>query len=116
MNGTLNFMRFFMFVTICACILAACNPLFQKHLREEVRLADGTVLIDERGYTVQKYGEWSGSGGWEPPYMTLEIISSDLSDPPGKWEFAETFIPILFDRRPTTKEWTIIASEARKER
>jgi len=88
--------------------IAACGQVDLKWA-EEVRLADGTVIVVKRGATGEKLGEIGGPGGWEQKEMSVEI---DNPPPnairPPVWRTA--YVPMLLDYDAARREWRIVAT------
>jgi hypothetical protein len=95
---------------VTAAALIGCAA--DKHLQftEQVLLASGEVLIVNRDVKSSPLGEIGGPGGWEAKYMSLEIVGPKNSDNPPRWESEAGLVPIVFDRDPVTKEWTLLAT------
>jgi hypothetical protein len=75
---------------------------------EEVQLQSGEVIVVKRTAKAKPFGEIGGPGGWENEGMTIEIVKPKRADNPPQW--AAKFVPMIFDRDPTTGEWFVVAS------
>lgn len=89
--------------------LGACGKR-EIHFTEEVELANGEVIKVDRHVVAAPFGEVGGPGGWEPKYMSLEIVDPKRPENPPKWESEIGLLPILFDRDPDNGEWTLLAT------
>jgi hypothetical protein len=77
--------------------------------QEEVRMADGEMLLVNRTAKGEKQGELGGPGGWNQTEMTFEIIN-----PPKNWKqppiWREEYVPILLDYQADGHIWSVIAT------
>jgi hypothetical protein len=76
--------------------------------QEEVKMADGQILIVNRTVKGQKFGgPWGEGGGWKTTERVLEVVKlpQDWPSPP-VWRTED--IPILFDYQPEEHTWTIV--------
>lgn len=89
--------------------LSACGKR-EIHFAEEVELANGEIIKVDRHVVAAPFGEVGGPGGWEPKYMSLEIVDPKRPENPPKWESSIGLLPILFDRDPDNGEWTLLAT------
>jgi hypothetical protein len=89
---------------------AGCSLPGSIDFREEVRLSSGEVLTVFREVKTSPLGEIGGLGGWEPRYMSLEIVTEGLANKPGKWESTDGWVPLLLDRDPANSEWVLLAT------
>jgi hypothetical protein len=103
------FVRAVVLTLIAAGALSACGDR-EIHFAEEVELASGEVIKVDRRVMAAPSGEVGGPGGWEPKYMSLEIVEPKRADNPPKWESTIGLLPILFDRDADNGEWTLLAT------
>lgn len=88
--------------------LTACQKRFE--FQEEVQLADGEVINAIREVRSESLGEIGGPGGWEAAYMSFKVLEPSSASRLPKWESTMGLIPIVFDRDPINKEWTLLAT------
>jgi hypothetical protein len=88
-------------------MLTACGRVDVKW-KEEVKLADGRVVIVKRTAKGKTLGEIGGPGGWGATNMTLEIDRPRLPAGPPLW--SERWVPMLFDYDADAKEWFLVAT------
>jgi hypothetical protein len=93
-------------------IVLLCSRACSKRIdfTEEVQLARGELITVQRHVTAEPFGEIGGPGGWEPSYMSLEIVAPKRPDDPPKWESTSGLLPVLFDRDPGNGEWALLAT------
>lgn len=99
-------------VAIALAVVFLCSRSCSRKIdfTEEVQLASGEVITVQRHVTAEPFGEVGGPGGWEPSYMSLEIVTPKRPDDPPKWESTSGLLPILFDRDPGNGEWALLAT------
>lgn len=85
----------------------ACGPS-KIEWREEVQLASGEVVHVRRTAKLKENRIAGGGGGSFNEGMTVEITQPLKRDNPGVW--SARFVPVIFDRDPVTKEWTMVAT------
>jgi hypothetical protein len=103
------FVRAVLLILVAVSALSACGKP-EIHFTEEVELANGEVIKVDRHVVAAPFGEVGGPGGWEPKYMSLEIVEPKRPENPPKWESSIGLLPILFDRDPDNGEWTLLAT------
>lgn len=77
---------------------------------EEVRLADGQIIIAARTAQGKTYSELGGTGGWRDPVeMSVLIVKTpgNLKSPP---EWRDTYVPALLDHDASNNTWSIVAT------
>ena len=77
--------------------------------KEEVRLANGEMIIVKRKVVTSSLGEIGGPGGWDVKFNSFEIIEPDRTDNPKVWQTEEGLLPVLFDRDALTGEWFLVS-------
>jgi hypothetical protein len=92
---------------LIASALSACG-IVDVAWKEEVKVADGQIIIVKRTAEGKALGEIGGPGGWRATRMTLEIDQPRLPTNPPVW--SERWVPMLFDYDPGTKEWFLVAT------
>ena len=92
---------------LAAAVLAACGNV-DVSWKEEVKLADGRMIIVKRTAQGKALGEIGGPGGWRATRMTLEIDRPKRPNEPPVW--SERWVPMLFDYDPESKEWFLVAT------
>ena len=77
---------------------------------EEIRLADGQVIVAARTAQGKTYSELGGTGGWRDPVeMSIWISKSpDGFTLPPEWR--DNYVPVLLDNNTETKTWSIVAT------
>lgn len=85
--------------------------LFSGTLRfkEEVRLANGEMIVVKRKIVTSSLGEIGGAGGWDVKFNSFEIVAPDRFDNPKIWQTEEGLLPVLFDRDAVTGEWFLVS-------
>jgi hypothetical protein len=94
-------------VVPAVAMLAACGNV-DVSWKEEVKLADGQVIVVKRTAQGKALGEIGGPGGWRATRMTLEIDRPRLPTNPPVW--SQRWVPMLFDYDTQTKEWFLVAT------
>lgn len=77
---------------------------------EEVRLADGQVIVAARTAQGKTYTELGGTGGWRDPVaMSISISKAQdgFTSPPA-WR--DNYVPVLLDHNTETNTWSIVAT------
>jgi hypothetical protein len=92
---------------LATAALHACGNV-DVSWKEEVKLADGQIIIVKRTAEGKALGEIGGPGGWRATRMTLEIDRPELPHKPPAW--SERWVPMLFDFDPGTREWFLVAT------
>jgi len=92
---------------LAAAVLNACGNV-DVSWKEEVKLADGQIIIVKRTAEGKALGEVGGPGGWRATRMTLEIDRPNLPHKPPAW--SERWVPMLFDYDPVAKQWFLVAT------
>ena len=87
--------------------LASCGNV-DVSWKEEVKLADGQVIIVKRTAQGKALGEIGGPGGWRANRMTLEIDRPRLPTNPPEW--SQRWVPMLFDYDAQANEWFLVAT------
>jgi hypothetical protein len=90
-----------------AFVLAACGNV-DISWKEQVKLASGEVIVVKRTAQGKRLGEIGGTGGWAATRMTLEIAEPRRPTDPPQW--AERWVPMLFDFDGERKEWLVVAT------
>ena len=93
-----------------AVLLVGCSNQVDLKWQEEVKMADGQILIVNRTAKGQKYGgPWGEGGGWDSKEMSLELVKLPLNwQPPPVWR--TEFVPILLDYQPEGRTWSVVAT------
>lgn len=94
-----------------AFVLLAYFVLIRGTLRfkEEVRLANGEMIIVKRKIVTSSLGEIGGPGGWDVKFNSFKIVEPDRADNPKVWQTEEGLLPVLFDRDVLTGEWFLVS-------
>ena len=101
------FMCFLVFAG--ALTLVGCDRASVKW-SEEVRLADGRMIVVARTAQGRTYSELGGTGGWRDPVeMSIAITKApgDIKLPP---EWRDTYVPVLLDYDESDKSWSIVTT------
>ncbi len=78
--------------------------------REQIQLSSGEVILVDRLFKTESFGEIGGPGGWDAKFNSIEVIESNELDTPPIWTSDAGLIPILFDRDRNTKEWYLVTT------
>ena len=93
---------------IAAIMLARCGDV-NIDWQEEVRMADGEMLLVYRTAKGEKQRELGGPGGWKETEMSLEVLKL-----PDNWKlppiWRKEYVPILLDYQPQEHIWSIVAT------
>lgn len=97
------------FVAASASMLAGCDRASVRW-SEEVRLADGQIVVAYRTAQGRTYSELGGTGGWRDPVeMSISITkSSGNIRPPPPWR--DIYVPVLLDYDTSNKTWSLVAT------
>lgn len=90
-----------------AMLVAACGSSHTEW-KEEVKLQSGELIVLKRTARLKANYIAGGGGGSINQGMTVEIMTPARSDNPAVW--SDRFVPVLFDRDPSTKEWFMVAT------
>lgn len=94
---------------VAALLMAGCDRASVKW-SEEVRLADGQMIVVARTAQGKTYSELGGTGGWRDPVdMSIAITKAPggIKLPP---EWRDTYVPALLDYDDLDKSWSIVAT------
>jgi len=92
-----------------ALTLVGCDRASVKW-SEEVRLADGRMIVVARTAQGRTYSELGGTGGWRDPVemsIALTKAPGDIKLPP---EWRDTYVPVLLDYDESDKSWSIVTT------
>lgn len=78
------------------------------HFKEEVRLANGKIIVIERKIETSSYGEIGGPGGWDMVSNSLELIEQTSTKTQLVWETDRRLSPVLLDWDEDSQEWYLI--------
>lgn len=101
-------MRARWWLTAGALLLAACGKV-DLEWSEQIRLADGRVLVAERTAKGKAFKELGGPGGMKQAEMSLAVVQAPPGlAPPPPWRAA--YVPVLLDYQPSTGTWSLLAT------
>jgi hypothetical protein len=92
---------------LATAIASACGNV-DVSWKEEVKLADGRIIVVVRTAEGKALGEIGGPGGWRATRMTLEIDHPKVPQQPPRW--SERWVPMLLDYDKGTGEWFLVAT------
>ncbi|MDB5801578.1 MAG: hypothetical protein JWL63_2517 [Rhodocyclales bacterium] len=96
------------FVLVLSALLAsACSGTKKTDWKEEVQLADGSVIVVQRSAQAKGFGEMGGPSGLRDLKESLQVVSSPYPMPPS-WN--DIYAPILLDYDVSKKEWFLVAT------
>ncbi|MDB5801579.1 MAG: hypothetical protein JWL63_2518 [Rhodocyclales bacterium] len=96
------------FVLLLSVLLAsACSGTKKTDWKEEVKLADGSVIIVQRMAEAHVFGEMGGPGGLRDLKESLQVVSGHSSIP---LQWNDIYVPILLDYDKGRKEWLLVTS------
>ncbi|MDB5814509.1 MAG: hypothetical protein JWN23_1626 [Rhodocyclales bacterium] len=94
-------------LVLLALLAYACNGAKKTDWKEEVQLADGSVIIVQRSAQAHGFGEMGGPGGLRDLKESLQVVKS-LNPIPPQWN--DIYAPILLDYDAGNKEWFLVAT------
>jgi hypothetical protein len=80
------------------------------HFKEQIQLSSGEVVIVDRLFKTESFGELGGPGGCEAKFNSMVIVESNDVNKPPIWQSDTGLIPILFDQDVNTKEWYLVTT------
>ena len=95
-------------VGIAAVMLTGCENVNIKW-QEEVRMAEGEMLLTSRTGKGKKRCELGRPCGWVPEEMSLKVVKLPGTwAPPPVWH--KEYIPILLDYQSAEHTWSVVAT------
>jgi len=95
-----------------AAMLAGCGNGVDLKWQEEVKMADGQILLLNRtakGEQVGGHFGTTGGGGFKEKELTLDVVKLPEGwQPPPVWR--TEFVPVLLDYQPEEHTWTLVAT------
>ena len=93
-------------------MLAGCSNGVDLKWQEEVKMADGQILLLNRtakGEQVGGHFGTTGGGGFKEKELTLDVVKLPEGwQPPPAWR--TEWVPVLLDYQPEEHTWTIVAT------